>query len=118
MQTDDHQVEVAVEERPKDGQGRPRTRQPRVVKALRYGLPPRLTERSAHLAQKREAAGCFVLLTHTPTAGTMAHRAVDVRKVYKEPHGVEQNDGFVKDPVVVNSLFLKQPARIEALGLV
>jgi hypothetical protein len=38
--------------------------------------------------------------------------------VYKEPHGVEQNDGFVTDPVVVNSLFLKQPARIEALGLV
>jgi transposase len=118
MQTDDHQVEVAVEECPKYGKGRPSTRQPRVVKALRYGLQPTLTERSAHLAQQREAAGCFVLLTNTPTAGPMAHRAVDVLKVYKAQHGVEQNYGFLKDPVVVHSLFLKKPERIEALGLV
>ena len=33
-------------------------------------------------------------------------------------HGTEQNYGFLKDPVIVNSLFLKKPERIEALGLV
>jgi transposase len=38
--------------------------------------------------------------------------------VYKEQHGVEQNYGFLKDAVIVNSLFLKKPERIEALGLV
>jgi len=31
---------------------------------------------------------------------------------------VEQNLAFVKAPVMVNSLFLKKPERIEALGLV
>jgi transposase len=31
---------------------------------------------------------------------------------------VEQNFAFLKDPVIVNSLFLKKPERIEALGLV
>jgi transposase len=31
---------------------------------------------------------------------------------------VEQNFAFLKDPVFVNSLFLKSPRRIEALGLV
>src|SRR5262249_45378275 len=36
----------------------------------------------------------------------------------KEQHGVEQNFAFLKDPLIVNSLFLKKPERIEALGLV
>ena len=31
---------------------------------------------------------------------------------------MEQNFGFLKDPVIVNALFLKSPRRIEALGLV
>ena len=39
-------------------------------------------------------------------------------RAYKEQHGVEQNFAFLKDPVIVNSLFLKKPERIEALGLV
>jgi hypothetical protein len=118
VQTDDHQVEVAVEERPPYGQGRPSRRQPRVVKAMRYGLQPTLTERSAHFAKKRAEAGCCVRLTKTPTAGILAHRAADGRKVYTEPHGVEQHDGLLKDPVMVNSLLLQKPERIEALGVV
>jgi hypothetical protein len=48
----------------------------------------------------------------------MAHRAGEVLRADKEPHGVEQNFAFVKDPVMVHSLFLKRPERIEALGLV
>ena len=31
---------------------------------------------------------------------------------------VEQNFGFLKDDAIVNALFLKTPARIEALGLI
>ena len=37
---------------------------------------------------------------------------------YKNQHGIEPNFSFLKDPLIVNSLFLKKPARIEALGLV
>jgi transposase len=73
------------------------------------------TERIARL---EEEAGCFVLLTHVPTAGPLAHSARDILTVYKEQHGTEQNYGFLKDPVIVHSLFLKKPERIEALGLV
>ena len=65
-----------------------------------------------------EEAGCFVLLTNVPTAGDLAHSAREILTVYKEQHGTEQNYGFLKDPVIVNSLFLKKPERIEALGLV
>ena len=59
-----------------------------------------------------------MLLTNVPTAGDLAHSAREILTVYKEQHGTEQNYGFLKDPVIVNSLFLKKPERIEALGLV
>jgi transposase len=113
-----HEVEVMVEEHPKYGPGRPSQKQPRVVKALRYGLQVTLRERAEVIARKTQETGCFVLLTNVPTAGEMAHRAGDVLRAYKEQHGIEQNFGFLKDPLIVNSLFLKKPERIEALGLV
>jgi transposase len=65
-----------------------------------------------------EEAGCFVLLTNVPTTGDLAHSAGDILKVDKDQHGTEQNYGFLKDPVIVKSLFLKKPERLEALGLV
>ena len=113
-----HGVDVAVQERPRYGPGRPRSTQPRVVKALRYSLQVTLHERAEVIARKTQEAGSFVLLTNVPTAGEMAHRAGDVLRAYKEQHGIEQNYGFLKDPLIVNSLFLKKPERIEALGLV
>jgi transposase len=118
LQSASHWVEVEVEEHPKYGPGRPSRTHPRVVQALRYGLRITLREPSAVIARKRQATGCFVLLTHVPTAGEMAHTAGDVLRAYKEQHGIEQNDGFFKDPLIVNSLFLQKPERIEALGLV
>jgi transposase len=113
-----HGVDVEVQERPRYGPGRPSSKQPRVVKALRYGLQVTLHARAEVIARKTQEAGCFVLLTNVPTAGEMAHRAGDVLRAYKEQHGIEQNYGFLKDPLIVNSLFLKKPERIEALGLV
>jgi transposase len=113
-----HQVEVVVEAHPKYGPGRPRRHPPRAVKALRYGLQVTLRERPEVMARKAHEAGCFVLLTHVPTEGEMAPRAGEVLQAYNEPHGVEPNVAFLKDPVMVTSLFLKKPERIEALGLV
>jgi transposase len=113
-----HGVDVDVEERPQYGPGRPSATRPRAVKALRYGLQVTLHERAEVMARKRQEAGCFVLLTHVPTVGEMAHTARAVLQAYQEQHGVEQNYGFLKDPLIVNSLLLKKPERIEALGLV
>ena len=118
LQSAYHRVEVLVEERPQYGPGRPSQTRPRVVKTLRYGLQVALHERAEVIARKRQATGCFVLLTNVPTAGEMGHRAGAVLRAYKEQHGIEQNYGFLKDPLIVNSLFLKKPERIEALGLV
>jgi transposase len=118
LQSAYHWVEVEVKERPTYGPGRPSSKQPRVVKALRYSLQVTLHEQSESIARKRQETGCFVLLTNVPTAGEMAHTARDVLQAYKEQHGIEQNYGFLKDPLIVNSVFLKKPERIEALGLV
>jgi transposase len=118
LQSAYHRVEVAVKEHPKYGPGRPSAKQPRVIKALRYGLQVTLHERSEVIARKRQETSCFVLLTNVPTVGEMAHPARAVLQAYKEQHGIEQNYGFLKDPLIVNSLFLKKPERIEALGLV
>ena len=118
LQSAYHRVEVVIEERPQYGPGRPSPKHPRVIKALRYSLQVTLHERAEVVARMRQEAGCFVLLTNVPTAGEMAHRAGEVLRAYKEQHGVEQNFAFLKDPIIVNSLFLKKPERIEALGLV
>jgi transposase/DNA-binding MarR family transcriptional regulator len=118
LQSSYHHVEVGIEERPTSSPGRPSTRTPRAVKAWRYGLKATLHERSEVIARKGQEAGCFVLLTNVPTEGEMAHSAGEVLRAYKAQHGVEQNFAFLKDPLMVNSLFLKKPERIEALGLV
>jgi transposase len=118
LQSAYHWVQVGVEERPKYGPGRPSLQQPRVLKALRYGLQVTLHERAEVIARKEQETGCFVLLTNVPSEGEMAHSAGELLQAYKEQHGVEQNFAFLKDPIIVNSLFLKKPERIEALGLV
>jgi len=113
-----HRVDVTVEERPVYGRGRPSPQKPRPIKAMRYRLKTTISPHTEHIARLEEEAGCFVLLTNVPTAGDLAHSAREILTVYKDQHGTEQNYGFLKDPVIVNSLFLKKPERIEALGLV
>lgn len=113
-----HLVDVTVEERPVYGRGRPSAHKPRPIKALRYRLRTTVRPDTERIARMEEEAGCFVLLTNVPTTGPLAHRARDILSVYKAQHGPEQNYGFLKDPVIVNSLCLKQPERLEALGLV
>jgi hypothetical protein len=118
LQSSDHRVEVGIEERPTYGPGRPSAHKPRTVKAWRYGLQGTLHERSEGIARKVQEAGCCVLLTNVPTQGEMAHSAGEVLRAYKAPHGVEQHCAFLQDLVMVNSLFLKKPERLEAWGLV
>jgi transposase len=118
MPTAYHRMEVTVEERPLYGRGRPSAHKPRTIKAMRYRLKTTILTETERIARLEEEAGCFVLLTNVPTAGDLAHSASDILTVDKDQHGTEQNYGFLKDPVMVKSLFLKQPERIEALGLI
>jgi len=117
-----HDLGVTIHERPRYARGRPRANAPRTIREMRYGLVATLCERDEAIAQAKEEAGCFVLLTNVPPEGPpgspVAYDGKTVLEAYKDQHGIERNFGFLKDPVIVNSLFLKRPERIEALGLV
>jgi len=58
------------------------------------------------------------MLTNVPKEGKDNYDSKEILKAYKDQYGIEQNFGFLKDPVIVNSIFLKKPERIEVLGLV
>ena len=44
--------------------------------------------------------------------------AKSVLQTYKGQYGVESDFAFLKDPLIVNDLFLKTPSRIDVLGMV
>ena len=63
----------------------------------------------------KEEAGRFVLISNVESG---EHSAAGILKIYKEQYGIEKNFRFLKDPLIVNDLFLKKPERIEALGFI
>jgi transposase len=98
--------------------GRPPRSGERRVSKVRYVLEGKLVERAGEVKRAREAAGCFVLLTNVPEEGEMAHTPSEILAAYKEQYGIERNFGFLKDPLIVNDIFLKKPERIEVLGFI
>ena len=113
-----HRIEAEVIERVRYARGRPRKNAPRKVSAVTFLIRGVVVERSPVAEQKREQAGCFVLLTNTPVEGEMRHTPREVLLAYKEQHGIERDFGFLKDPLIVNDMFLKNPGRLEALGFI
>jgi transposase len=64
-------------------------------------------------------AGCFVLVTSLCSQKDRENfSAYELLRLYKDQDGIERNFSFLKDPVIVNSIFLKKANRIEVLGLV
>jgi transposase len=118
MSTDCYQVQVSVEERPRYKRGRPGKEGLREIKEIRYGLRATVEENMEAVSIRRQEAGCFVLVSNIARQGEGAYDTRSILESYKEQHGIEQNFSFLKDPVIVNSLFLDKPERIEALGLV
>jgi transposase len=113
-----HRAVTTVHEKPKYGRGRPKAAGARTIKEMRYRLTITLELREEVVSKAREEAGCFVLITNVPAEGERGMSARELLVAYKDQHIVERNFGFLKDPVIVNSLFLKTPKRIEALGLI
>ena len=106
-----------IEERPKYKRGRPKGGN-KEVKQMLYGLLATITEDENSVSKLRQQAGCFVMLTNVASEGEDSYDAKAILSAYKDQYGIEQNFGFLKDPVIVNSIFLKKPERIEVLGLV
>jgi len=113
-----HELLGRVEEQPVYAAGRPKADGTRTVKRTIYRLKMTLRPREQAIARARKEAGCFVLVTNEPEEAMGGLGSKELLKAYQDQHSVEQNFGFLKDPVIVNALFLKSPRRIEALGLI
>jgi len=99
--------------------GRPSAKKPRSPIGYEYILELIIEEDQTALATLRLEAGCFVLLSNlTDPKDYDQWSAKALVTLYKDQGGIEQNFSFLKDPVIVNSIFLKKPRRIEVLGLV
>ena len=113
-----HDLSWEIEPRYTYARGRPKKDQPRAITRVHYRVSCRLEQKAAALERMKTEAGCFVLLSNVAKEGEGAADAKEILSLYKEQHGVEQNFAFLKDPAVVNAIFLKTEERIEALGLI
>jgi transposase len=84
----------------------------------RYDLTWELVLDDNEVQTLKKIAGCFVLLTNVPIDGEMGMDSTASLRTYKGQYGVESDFAFLKDPLVVNDIFLKTPSRIDALGMV
>lgn len=116
--TELHRIEISIGEKVRYARGRPPKNGPRKVASVRYVLDAIVVEKTEQIKLKREEAGCFVLLTNVPLDGKTGRTGGELLRAYKEQHGIERNYSFLKDPLIVNDLFLKKPERIEVLGAV
>jgi transposase len=113
-----HSIEAEAVEQINYARGRPPKNGPRTIASITYRVKGTVVERTAEADQKRQEAGCFVLLSNVPSEGDLAHTGAEILAAYKDQHGIERNFGFLKDPLIVNDLFLKKPERVEVLGFI
>jgi transposase len=113
-----HRLVGEIEEKAHYGKGRRKADGTSTPKRIDYLLKLRVTPKTEAIERETKETGCFVLLTNAPDDGPGGLSARELLAAYKDQHYIEKNFGFLKDPVIVNSLFLKTPRRIEALGLI
>ena len=109
-----HRLKTSIEEKKIYKRGRPKNGKKEVA-AVRYIIRCDITADDKLIENLKEEGGCFVLITNVAES---IHSASNILKIYKEQHGIEKNFGFLKDPLIVNDLFLKKTERIEALGFI
>ena len=112
-----HNLQIDVEKVPKYGRGRPAAGKPRKIERYEYQLTAAILEAPEKVNPLRQEAGCFVLLTNL-LDNQEDWPASELLSLYKSQIGIERNFSFLKDPAIVNSIFLKKAERIEVLGLV
>ncbi len=97
--------------------GRPPKNKPAPT-VTRFQVNWSILENKSAIAELENQTGCFVLLTNVARTGQDSLDSLVVLRTYKGQYGVESDFAFLKDPLIVNDLFLKTPARIDALGMI
>ncbi len=112
-----HTVESTVHPVEKRKSGRPPKEGPPATRT-HYEVQWSLSEKAEEIERIRKIAGCFVLITNVPIEGTGGMDSATLLRTYKGQYGVENDFSFLKDPLIVNDLFLKTPSRVDVLGMV
>jgi transposase len=97
--------------------GRPPAKGPAPT-TTRYTLSWNLAQDPVAVEREKSLAGCFVLVSNVPIQGDMGMDGKKLLQTYKGQYGVESDFAFLKDPIIVNDIFLKKPSRIDVLGMV
>jgi transposase len=113
-----HRLTGEIEERAHYKRGRRKADGTSQPTHITYHLKLKVTPKVEVIERAEKETGCFVLLSNAPKDGSGGMSARELLAAYKDQHYIERNFGFLKDPVIVNSLFLKTARRIEALGLI
>ena len=117
--TDLFRISASVNSAAKYCKGRPKKGAERVPEKYEYHLEISFEEDESKLSTLRQEAGCFVLLSNLISPSEKEEwTAEKLLCLYKNQIGIEQNFGFLKNPVIINSVFLKKNSRIEVLGMV
>lgn len=112
-----YKINSSIKEVPKYKKGRPKGGV-KEVKEMHYRVEVKIEEKEKAIEKMKEEAGCFVLVNNVPKEGEDGYITSEILKAYKDQHGIEQNFKFLKDPAIVNGIFLKKGERIEVLGLI
>jgi transposase len=114
-----HKLDCTIEKVAKFGRGRPSKGKPRTPAGYEYQLHLQVTPDPELVEPLRMEAGCFVLVSNLDSPEDLENfSAGELLRLYKNQDGIERNFSFLKDQVIVNSIFLKKNHRIEVLGLV
>ena len=114
-----HTLSGDIIQKPRYKRGRPKQGEKRVPGHTEYELNITLKENLNKIEDLRLKAGCFVLITSLPLkTKKKSWASAELLRLYKEQDGIEKNFGFLKDPAIINAIFLKKPSRIEVLGLI
>ncbi len=113
-----HRLPGEIEEQAHYGKGRRKADGTTTPTHITYHLKLRVEPKASAIERAVKETGCFVLVTNVSDDGPGGLSSRELLAAYKDQHYIERNFGFLKDPVIVNSLFLKTPRRIEALGLI
>jgi transposase len=113
-----HRFVAEIRQEVRYSKGRPKADGTQKIAATTYSLSLELERDEAAIVRAGQKAGCFVLISNTFRDEPGAEDSRQLLSTYKDQGYVERNFGFLKDAAIVNSLFLKSPERIEALGLV
>lgn len=113
-----HRFTTEVNREVKYAKGRPKADGTRKIASVAYRLTLTIERDQAAIERFERKAGCFVLISNTLQDEPGAESSKQLLETYKDQGYVERNFGFLKNEAIVNSLFLKSPERIEALGLV